>query len=448
MGWYEFQPYESVAQKKARAEREIQKFTKKGMKLRPVRIQGQKIATTFWGRSWCENIEHYSDFDNRLPRGRSYVRHGAVIHLDVEKGQITALVSGSSMYTVRVSLQAVKPDHWQKIKRECAGKIGSMIDLLQGKLSQAVMQVVTNRESGLFPKIKEIKFSCTCPDYAGMCKHVSAVLYAIGNRLDSEPEMLFSLRGLDHNELITEALPAVQSVSGEATTGAIATDELGDIFGIDIDISVPSLPVSKPNAKSKTTTSKPAKNVISSVQTVDTSAKRSVKQVKGSDRSPKRKASVTSAQSSSSASQAVSSKSSTSSSQPLKGKKKPIGTAHSKAVAATNPSKVKTTRPKSKAEIEPAKPLAKSANSKLPKKPAPSAVISSTSKHEPAAKAKSGATQSSEARSKTITKSKPRSTTAKVTTNSKPDPPARSQVTSRPASKPTSKASVPKRRKG
>jgi len=261
MGWYEFKPYESVAEKKAKAERQIRSLTKKGRKIRPVRIQGKAIATTFWGKAWCENIERYSDYGNRLPRGRSYVRQGSVVHLEVENGRIVALVSGSSLYTVRIGLEQVKPAHWQKIKSRCSGQIGSLIELLQGKLSQAVMKVVTDPEEGLFPKRKEIELGCSCPDYAGMCKHIAAVLYAIGNRLDAEPEMLFALRGIDHNELIAEALPGPDEYLTSTASEAIAAQDLSDIFGIDLEIEVQAAEVSSASSKKPATRTSNAKSI-------------------------------------------------------------------------------------------------------------------------------------------------------------------------------------------
>lgn len=257
MGWYDFQPYESVAQKKAKAEKLIAKLSKQGKKLRPVRIAGKSIATTFWGKAWCDNLEYYCDFDNRLPRGRSYLRHGAVIHLEVKHGQIHAMVSGSSLYNIKVSLEPVKANHWKRIKSLCSGQIGSMIELLQGKLSQAVMKIVTDREDGLFPKLDEIKIGCSCPDYAGMCKHIAAVLYGIGNRLDEEPQLLFSLRGIDHAELIIEALPGPADFQGKDAQGTIAADDLSAIFGVDID-----MPAEPPAAsKSEPVISKQGKTV-------------------------------------------------------------------------------------------------------------------------------------------------------------------------------------------
>jgi uncharacterized Zn finger protein len=235
MSWYQFQPYVPVERRRAEAQQQAAKREKRGEKLEPVYIKGSAIATTFWGKAWCKNLESYSDFSNRLPRGRTYVRHGAVIDLKMEKGKIKALVSGSEVYKIQIEIEPLSDAHWSAIKKQCTGKIGTLIELLQGKLSKEVMEVVTHRDNGLFPKPKEIKMRCSCPDYAGMCKHLAAVLYGVGNRLDTSPGLLFTLRGVDQAELIKQAIPTTPPKS--KATPTIANGDLGSIFGIEIDDS-------------------------------------------------------------------------------------------------------------------------------------------------------------------------------------------------------------------
>lgn len=249
MSWYGFKPYVSVAKKRANAARTIAKLQKKGQTLSPVTIDGNKIAHTFWGKGWCDNLESYSDYENRLPRGRSYVRNGSVVDLQITSGCVTAMVNGSSLYTVRIDMQPVAATCWSCIKRDCAGQIGSLIELLQGKLSSAVMGVITRANGGLFPKPAEIKKTCSCPDWADMCKHVAAVLYGVGARLDREPELLFVLRQVDHLDLITQA--ADVSAMTNASTGlkTIAGDELADVFGIELERPDMPGPSSAPDLK-------------------------------------------------------------------------------------------------------------------------------------------------------------------------------------------------------
>jgi uncharacterized Zn finger protein len=271
MGWrddFYYKPYVSVAERRAQAAREVAKRVKKGQTVSPVVIEGRTIVSTFWGKAWCTNLESYSDFENRLPRGRTYVRNGSVVDLKIAKGQITALVSGSELYTVQIDIAALPQNAWQVVKKLCAGKIGSLVELLQGKLSNAVMEAVTDRAEGLFPKPKEIKMRCSCPDYAGMCKHLAAVMYGIGNRLDSSPELLFELRGVDHQELIEQAIPVAPA---RAKTGAptIEAAELGAIFDIEIN----DAPSSEPPGSKAITTKAPKTRKATKVKTVPATTK-------------------------------------------------------------------------------------------------------------------------------------------------------------------------------
>ena len=183
----------------------MEKLKKKGRTISPVVIEGRTIARNFWGKAWCENLERYSDYANRLPRGRTYVRNGSVVDLQIERGQVRAMVSGSDIYSVKIEIGTVSQARWKAICKDCLGSVGSLVELLQGKLSKNVMERVCREGDGLFPSPREIKMTCSCPDWAGMCKHVAAVLYGAGARLDVAPDLLFTLRGVDRSELIAGA---------------------------------------------------------------------------------------------------------------------------------------------------------------------------------------------------------------------------------------------------
>ncbi len=240
-GYGGFAPYVSVAEKRLRSEKEAAKLTKKGQTLSPVRLVGKAIARSFWGKAWCENLESYSDYSNRMPRGRTYVRNGSVLHLDIRQGEIEALVSGSSLYKVKIKIKPVDKKHWAGLCRASAGSIGSLMELLQGILSERVMGIMTHREKGLFPSPKEIELDCSCPDWADMCKHVAAVLYGVGARLDEKPELLFLLRHVDHQELVSQA-DSITALT-ETTTGTalpiLSVDDVGTVFGIEMETGAP-----------------------------------------------------------------------------------------------------------------------------------------------------------------------------------------------------------------
>jgi len=238
MGYYAYggwPKYVSVAERKRQAEKKVNQLLKQGKKLDPIKIEGRTIAKTYWGKSWCENLESYSDYENRLPRGRTYVRNGMVIDLKIAPGSIIALVGGSSVYNIKIDIAALAKDKWQSIVKECSGKIDSIIELLKGKFSKSVMEVMTRKEQGLFPHPNEIKINCSCPDYAEVCKHVAAVFYGVGARLDISPELLFILRQVDHNELIVADGALETLISLDTKQKTFADDDLSNIFGIDID---------------------------------------------------------------------------------------------------------------------------------------------------------------------------------------------------------------------
>jgi len=236
MAWYEWRPYVPVAVRRQKAVREIARFRKKREPIAPVVIQGRTIARSFWGKAWCDNLESYSDFANRMPRGRTYVRNGSVMDLHVGAGAVKALVCGSELYRISVSIAPLPRRRWQAVVRECAGKIGSLVELLQGKLSRAVMEVLIRRETGLFPSAREITFECSCPDWAAMCKHVAATLYGVGARLDAEPELFFRLRRVDQLDLLTAAgSGAALAAQSGGTRKRIAESALADVFGIELD---------------------------------------------------------------------------------------------------------------------------------------------------------------------------------------------------------------------
>ena len=238
MSWnyYGFRPYVSVAERRRKAERQMAKLAKKGKTIRPVQLEGRTIARTFWGKAWCDNLESYMDYANRLPRGRTYVRNGSVVHLDIRRGEIEATVSGSELYQVRVSIAPAAKAKWKKLCHECSGAIGSLVELLRGRFSDHVMGIITRKETGLFPSPAEIELKCSCPDWATMCKHVAAVLYGVGARLDQSPELLFTLRSVNHEELITQAATATDLAGKTAAAGPeLAESEIGAVFGIELD---------------------------------------------------------------------------------------------------------------------------------------------------------------------------------------------------------------------
>jgi uncharacterized Zn finger protein len=242
---------------------------KKGVEIQPIEIAGRTIASSYWGKGWCNHLDSFSDFSNRLPRGRTYVRNGSVCHLDIRKGEVEAIVSGSSLYTINIKITPLTLSNWGTLKQQCTGKIGSLLELLQGRLSDEIMDVVTDKKKGLFPLPGEIEMDCNCPDGARMCKHIAAVVYGIGARLDTRPELLFLLRGVNHEELIDADTAATQITGGKSQRDrrrTIASDALEDVFGVELEDAAETPPAQQPKAsktaKKKAPAKKAAKNAV------------------------------------------------------------------------------------------------------------------------------------------------------------------------------------------
>jgi uncharacterized Zn finger protein len=263
-GWA---PYVPVAERRRQAEREMQKLRKTGHPVAPVIIEGRKIASTFWGKAWCDNLESYRDFENRLPRGRTYVRNGSVVDLQITPLAVSARVSGSSIYKVTVSIAAVPKTRWQSICRDCAGGIDSLVELLQGRFSKGVMERICGQDKGLFPRPSEIRFSCDCPDGASMCKHVAAVLYGIGARLDEKPELLFRLRAVDQNDLLADLDAAAPlSTTGPAAGKILQADDVSALFGIEMAAGEAPIASEAPLRKQPSRVKPPEPKATESVQ--------------------------------------------------------------------------------------------------------------------------------------------------------------------------------------
>ena len=248
-----YPPYVSVAEQKRRNAATAKKLSARGQALKPVCVTGRTIATTFWGKAWCDNVESYQDYENRLPRGRSYIRNGAVIDLQITVGKVTALVVGSASqpYHITIAIAPMDKTRWEALKKKCVGRIDSLLALVQGKLPPEILKEFCSQSQGLFPAPRDITMKCSCPDSAGLCKHLAAVLYGIGARLDEDPKLFFTLRGLDEHELVGGEVVASLT---EGATSEIAADDLADVFGVEFDTLEDAQPAGATKKTQKTQT--------------------------------------------------------------------------------------------------------------------------------------------------------------------------------------------------
>lgn len=257
MSYGYYPKYVTVAEKRAKANQKIKQLRKKNPDIRPVILEGKALAKTWWGKAWNKNLESYADYSNRIGRGRSYVRHLAVVDLQIAPGEITALVQGSrgAPYKVKISIAGIKQKNWQTIKKECQSRLSSLPDLLAGKIPKALQDIFMVQGSGLFPAPAEITFDCSCPDWASMCKHVAATLYGVGVRLDENPALFFTLRQAAIDDLVSQAVQSKTASIIEKNTvrssKVIADDKLADLFGLDMDDLGPVKPAKEIKAKTK-----------------------------------------------------------------------------------------------------------------------------------------------------------------------------------------------------
>lgn len=262
MGYYSYYPpYVTVTEKKEKAAKKLAQLKKKDPDIQPVVIEGSMLAKTWWGKSWNKNLESYADYSNRIGRGRSYVRNGAVLDLKIEPGEVKAIVQGSQSkpYVVIIKIKPIRKDNWIKIKESCQGQLESLPELLEGNFPKTLSAIFMAKGEGLFPSSDEIKLSCSCPDWASMCKHVAATLYGIGARLDENPMLFFTLRNADVHELISQAVDDhtqnLLKIAENKSVRVLEDLDLEDMFGIDLDgtpeVPKKNKPVTLPKSKGK-----------------------------------------------------------------------------------------------------------------------------------------------------------------------------------------------------
>jgi len=186
----------------------LEKMRKKNPAIQPVVIEGKNLANTWWAQAWNKNLESYADYAYRIERGRSYVRSGSVFDLSITPCEVRAIVQGSrdDPYKITIKISPLPKIKWNAIVERCSRKIGSLEELASGRFPQEFMELFTNKGDGLFPSPEEIKFDCSCPDWASMCKHIAAALYGVGARFDNDPALFFTLREINFAELLKKSV--------------------------------------------------------------------------------------------------------------------------------------------------------------------------------------------------------------------------------------------------
>lgn len=193
---------------------------------------GTKLARNFWGQAWQQHLATFEHFSGRLSKGRSYLRLGQLYNLEMEPGMVRAEVAGAALYEVAVQVKPMTQERWEQLVVRCTGRVTGMLDLLEGKLSDEVMAVMTGIDAGLFPEAHDVRVVCSCPDHADLCKHGAAVLYAVGLQFDREPAGFFKLRGVRVDDLCQGASVVLEQKNEGAVE--LPDADLEKLFGIDL----------------------------------------------------------------------------------------------------------------------------------------------------------------------------------------------------------------------
>lgn len=238
MGYYGWYKKETAEDKRKKFQKSLDELRKTNPDISPIIIEGRAIANKWWGKAWNKNLENYADFRNRISRGKSYVKNGAVLDLQIAEGKIEALVQGSrsNPYNVTISIDKLDKKKWERVIEICNQKIDTIETLLLGNFPKELDEMFSNSKNGMFPSPKEIHFRCSCPDSARMCKHVAAVLYGIGARLDEDPILFFKLRDIDFQELlkksIEDKMESMLKNADKKSRRVIEDSEVFDLFGV------------------------------------------------------------------------------------------------------------------------------------------------------------------------------------------------------------------------
>ena len=287
MHYLRFPEYVPVSARRAKAEKKLKQLRKTKPNIKPVTITGRLLAANWWGKSWNSNLERYADYSNRIGRGRSYVRHGSVLDLRLTAGEINAIVQGSRSrpYDVVINVDKLSSSNWIAIRKACEGRFDSLNELLAGKFPKSLKDLFFKKDGGLFPSPKEIKFDCSCPDWASMCKHVAATLYGVGARLDEDPSLFFTLRGINVDDIITQTVAETTGDllrKAERKSEKILDDiDVGGVFGIQMDgiqARIPEIP--PPKTKKPKTAKGVVKNKTKTISDKEATKKRSTKKLK------------------------------------------------------------------------------------------------------------------------------------------------------------------------
>ncbi len=227
----DYSPRLSIKQLAALAAERLATLCADGAELHPIVNSTRKLAANFWGSAWMKHLARCEAGGLCLAPGRSLLRHGCVLDLNIGPGLITALVSADELYEVNLRIEPLADEQLECLRNACCGRIDSLVSLLEGKVDSAVLEILCAPDGGLLPEPADWHMSCSCPDWAEPCSHAAAAIYAAGVLIDADPMLLFRLRSIDPASLMTApSIPVIEP--------AFDADALSSAFGIELDIEI------------------------------------------------------------------------------------------------------------------------------------------------------------------------------------------------------------------
>ncbi|MDR2351691.1 MAG: hypothetical protein LBF22_00780, partial [Deltaproteobacteria bacterium] len=198
-----FRTYETVADKRAKAEKLVRELSLKGTEVKPVRLAGEPIAREFWGKCWCFHFSRLPEFSKVLFKGKSYIRNNAICHLDIQKCHIEAKVSSHTLCEIVIDIDPIPSERWKGLISRITQKIETVEDLYNGIFTPQTERLFQDPNWGIFPSTSEIHSSCSCNrNQIFICPHKAAIFYGIAHRIDKNPSLLFLLRDVNPKDLL------------------------------------------------------------------------------------------------------------------------------------------------------------------------------------------------------------------------------------------------------
>ncbi len=193
MSWHHYYEYYPRSQAR-KAQGGIKAQSKRG-----------QFGQSWWAKRWIQVLESFT-IGARLGRGRSYARSGQVLSIDIEEGLVKAKVQGSrsTPYQITIQVKTLDKADWGKLIGILSKQVIFAAKLLAGEMPENIEDAFVEAKLTLFPdKRGDLKTDCSCPDWSNPCKHIAAVYYLLGEEFDRDPFLIFKLRGMERQTLLS-----------------------------------------------------------------------------------------------------------------------------------------------------------------------------------------------------------------------------------------------------